>query len=96
MELSETQELEWYCQERLRREHDPSPARDRRFDEAERRFRSARCANLYRQYKQRGIAALAGVGSRVLLDKLQRDEARVEFVPLNRQYLHLAPLVGVA
>ena len=43
-----------------------------------------------------GGAALAGVGSRVLLDKLQRDEARVEFVPLNRQYLHLAPLVGVA
>ena len=30
------------------------------------------------------------------LDKLQRNEARVEFVPLKRQYLHLAPLVGVA
>lgn len=96
MELSEMQELEWYCQERLRRERDPSPARDRRFEEAERRFRSARCANLYRQYKQRGIAALSGVVSRVLLDKLQRNEGRVEFVPLKRQYLHLAPLVGVA
>lgn len=96
MELSALQELEWYCQERLRREADPSPARDRRFDEAERRFRTARCASLYRQYKQRGVAALNGVVTRVLVDKLQRKEARVEFVPLTRQYLHLAPLVGVA
>jgi hypothetical protein len=37
-----------------------------------------------------------GVVTRVLLDKLQRREARVEFVPLKKQYLHLAPLVGVA
>lgn len=96
MELSAMQEFEWYCQERLRRESDPSPSRDRRFEEAERRFRSPRCANLYRQYNQRGVAALTGVVSRVLLDKLQRSEARVEFVRLKRQYLHLAPLVGVA
>jgi hypothetical protein len=32
----------------------------------------------------------------VLLDKLQRKEARVELVPLKRQYLHLGPLVSVA
>jgi hypothetical protein len=31
----------------------------------------------------------------VLLDKLQRKEARVECVPLKRQCLHLAPLVRV-
>jgi hypothetical protein len=42
------------------------------------------------------VAALTGVVSHVLLDKLQRNEARVEFVLLKRQYLHLAPLVGVA
>jgi hypothetical protein len=96
MEFSAVQELEWYCEERLRREADPSPPHDRRFAEAERRFRSPKCANLYRQYKQRGTAALNGAVSRVLLDKLQRKEARVEFVPLTRQYLHLARLVGVA
>jgi hypothetical protein len=81
---------------RLRREAHPSPPRDRRFAEAERRFRSPKCANLYRQYKQRGTAALSGAVSRVLLDKLQRKEARVELVPLKRQYLHLGPLVSVA
>ncbi|AMY06913.1 hypothetical protein LuPra_00075 [Luteitalea pratensis] len=86
--------MEWYCQERLHRESDPSPASDRRFDEAERRFKTARCASLYRQFKQRRMAALSGVVTRVLLDKMQRKEARVEFVPLKRQYLHLAPLVA--
>ena len=50
----------------------------------------------HRQFKQRGVAALNGVVTRVLLDKQQRKVARVEFVPLKRQYLHLAPLVGVA
>lgn len=50
----------------------------------------------YRQDKQRYIAALAGVVSRVLLDKPQRDEAVVESVLLKRQYLHPGPLAGVA
>ena len=67
-----------------------------RSSDAERRFRTARCANLYRQFKQRGMAALSAAVTRVLLEKLQRREARVEFVPLNRRYLQLALLLCVA
>jgi hypothetical protein len=34
---------------------------------------------------QSGVIAVSGVVARVLLDKLQRKEARVAFVPLKRR-----------
>ncbi len=68
----DSDEFEWYCAERLRREREPSMAPEPRFVEAERKFRSARMGILYRLFRQYGAGILSNLWSPLLHDKLQR------------------------
>ena len=93
----ETQpELLWYFRERQKRPHDRPPSEDQRFRTAALYYRAPRFRALYRAWEHQGDGVVYATPSGVLKDKLERREGRFEFLPLTRQYLHLASLVGVA
>ena len=64
--------------------------------EVMRRYGRARLRTLRRTWSQEGDQALWSAQSPTLRDHLQAGRGRVEFVALNRQYLQLSQLVGVA
>lgn len=62
--------------------------------ESAERFRAPRFRALYRAWQQHGDAVLWSAQSSVLKGKFFEGDARVECLELERQYLHLSPLVG--
>lgn len=72
------------------------PAADFDLATAKRKFAAARFRARYRMWQVDPSAALWGVGSSALRDKLARGEGRIEFMELPHQYLQLTSLVGVA
>jgi hypothetical protein len=79
------------------RDHTSPPTGvDRRFRDATKAFGSPRFAALYRAWLGEGDPVLWAARSGVVSDAVERGEGRVETVVLSRQYLHLAPLVGLA
>jgi hypothetical protein len=64
--------------------------------EAMQRHGRARLSTLRRTWSQDGDRALWSAQSPTLRDHLQAGQGRIEFVALNRQYLQLSQLVGVA
>ena len=91
---SEADELGWHFEQR-RHANKGSATCDPRFVEAAKRFSAPRFRALYRLWLQHGDSVLWNTYSTLLADKFERGEAKVEFVVLSRQYLHLSPLVGV-
>ena len=89
-------ELVWYFGERQKSPHDRAPADDPRFRTASLYYRAPRFRALHQAWLHQGDTVIWGAASFALKDKLERREGRFEFVPLARQYLHLASLVGVA
>jgi len=71
---------------------------DRLSDAAEvmQRYGRMRVRALRRTWEQEGNSALWSAQSHTLRDHLQTGRGRLEFVTLNRQYLQLSQLVGVA
>jgi hypothetical protein len=94
--LESAEELEWFFQERQRRQQAPSEPPDERFRRAVSMFRWPRFRALFRVWQQEGSPAIWAAQSHILRDALARQEGRVEFVRLAHQYFHLASLVGVA
>jgi len=90
------EELQWFFRERQRRQRSPSTPMDERFWTAASAFRAPRFRVLYRLWEQEGDPVIWAAQSGVLKDALERKQARVEFVQLSQQYLHLSSLVGVA
>jgi hypothetical protein len=64
--------------------------------EVARRYGRWRVRALRRAWEQDGNSALWSAQSHALRDHLQLGRGRVEFVALNRQYLQLSHLLGVA
>ena len=60
------------------------------------RYGRMRVRALRRTWEQEGNSALWSAQSHTLRDHLQTGRGRLEFVSLNRQYLQLSQLVGVA
>ena len=60
------------------------------------RYGRMRVRALRRSWEQEGDSALWSAQSYALRDHLQIGRGRLEFFALNRQYLHLSQLVGVA
>ncbi len=81
-----------------RRRDTAANAADPPFEVAEvtQRYGRARLRTLRRTWEQDGDQALWSAQSPTLRDHLQTDRGRIEFVALNRQYLQLSQLVGVA
>jgi hypothetical protein len=93
---SDPDEIRWYFQQLRLAEGVSARPVDPRFVEAERRFAGARFRLLYRLWRQCGDNVVWNLRAPHLRDKLERGEARIEFVVLNRQYLHRSHLVGIA
>ena len=64
--------------------------------EAVRRYGRMRVRALRHTWEQDGDSAIWSAQSHTLRDHLQTGRGRLEFVSLNRQYLQLSQLVGVA
>jgi len=96
IEASTAEGLRGFFVERQRRQQAPSEPADERFRSASLPYRAPKFGALFRRWQQDGDAAISAAQSPVLRDALQGGAGRVEFVKLTRQYLHLAPLVGVA
>ena len=96
IEPSTAEGLRWFFAERQRRQQSPAERPDERFRSASLAYRAPRFRALFRRWQDDGDLAIWAAQSAVLRDALQRGAGRVEFVRLTRQYLHLAPLVGVA
>jgi hypothetical protein len=90
------EELQWYFRERQRAEEGASTSDEKRFRSARMAFRTPRFRVLYRVWRQQDDPVIWAAQSHILRDALERRDARVEFVQLSHQYLHLASLVGVA
>jgi hypothetical protein len=90
------EELEWFFNERRRRNDAASEPADDRFRQAVSICRAPRFRALYRFWQEEGNRAIWAAQSHTLRDALARQEGRVEFVRLAHQYFHLASLVGVA
>jgi hypothetical protein len=75
---------------------EPTSSADRRFRDDTRAFGAGRFAALYRAWLVEGDQVLWAARSVVVPDAVERGEGHVEVVVLSRQYLHLAPLVGLA
>lgn len=93
---SAVEELAWFFRERQRRAKEPDASVDRRFRDNTKAFGAARFAALYRAWLADGDPGLWAARSVAVPDAVERAEGRVETVVLSRQYLHLAPLVGLA
>ncbi len=92
-------ELRWFFPQRQRRQQDPqagAPQDDPRFGADCFAFRSPRYRALFRLWQQIGHLAIWNAQMPHLRDALERQKARVEFVRLSHQYLHLSRLVGAA
>ena len=96
IEPSTAEGLRGFFPVRQLQQHSQSEAAGERFRSASLAYRTPRFRALFRKWQQDGDAAIFAAQSPVLRDALQRGAGRVEFVKLTRQYLHLAPLVGVA
>ena len=81
-----------------RRQHAATKVPEAPLDVAEvmQRYGRARLRTLRRTWLQEGDQALWSAQSSTLRDHLQTGRGRVEFLALNRQYLQLSQLVGVA
>jgi hypothetical protein len=88
-------EMAWYFRQR-QATGERSPADDERFRNAIGIYRAPRFRALHRVWLEHGDWVLSATPSQILQDKLDRREARFEFMPLRRQYLHLSSLVGIA
>jgi hypothetical protein len=92
-------ELRWFFPERQRREQhadESAPIDEKRFRQDCFAFRTPRYRMLFRLWQQIGDLAIWNAQSPLLHDALDRGQARVEFVRLSHQYLHLSRIVGVA
>lgn len=95
LRLGMAEELEWYFHERERRQQAPDVPMDDRFTRSRAAFSAPRFRVLYRAWQKQGDGVIWATKSHVLLDALERQEGRVEFVQLPHQYMHLSSLVGV-
>lgn len=96
---SAADELRWLFPERQRRQQDAqagAPQDDARYGAACFAFRTTRYRALFRLWQQIGDLAIWNAQMPHLRDTLELKKARVEFVRLSRQYLHLSRLVGAA
>ena len=93
---SDEPDLRWYFEHRRTPAHALAPADQKRLHEAQRRFRGPRFPMLEQAWRERGDSALWYVCSPGIADQVDRGFAAIEFVRLQRQYLHLDHLVGVA
>ena len=93
---SSANELKWFFRERQRCQSLLPGAADRRFRDAAKTFNAPRFAALYRAWLTDGDTALWTADSVALPDAVERGEGHIECTVLARQYLHLAPLVGIA
>ncbi|MEP6917454.1 MAG: hypothetical protein ABJC89_17520 [Acidobacteriota bacterium] len=89
-----TDQLRSYFRSRKGGDAAAAPAMDPGRKEASERFRGPRFRALYRAWQQHGDAVLWSAQSSVLKSKFFEGDARIECVELDRQYLHLSPLVG--
>ena len=92
-------ELRWFFPERQRRQQHPdesAPIDDKRFRGDCVAFRPPRYRMLHRLWQLMGDLAICNAQSPLLHDALDRGQARVEFVRLSHQYLHLSRIVGAA
>jgi hypothetical protein len=96
LEASTADELAWFFHERRRLADAPSAAPDRRFQDDATAFAAPRFSALYRAWMSEGDPALWVAQSVAVPDAVSRGEGQVECVVLAHQYLHLAPLVGMA
>ena len=94
--LSDGKDLEWLFEQRKRAEQEPAFTLDARAREAADRYRGPRFEALEKAWRTHVAYAVATVYCNGLDDQFVRGQAAVEFVPMTRQYLHLAHLVGVA
>jgi hypothetical protein len=88
--------LYWYFPERQRVDEGTPPTEETRFRGARQAYRTPRFRVLYRLWREHGNTVVSAAQSHILKDALDRGDARVEFMPLEHQYLHLSHLVGVA
>ena len=93
---SDEPDLRWYFEHRRTPVRSLAPADQTRLKEAQRHFRGPRFLMLEQAWRERGDSALWYVCSPGIADQVDRGFAAIEFVPLQRQYLHLDHLVGVA
>jgi hypothetical protein len=96
---SAADELRWFFPERQRRQQDSqagAPKDDARYGAACFTFRAPRYRVLFRLWQQIGELAIWNAQMPHLRDTLELKKARVEFVRLSRQYLHLSRLVGAS
>ena len=75
---------------------EPGFTLDARAREAADRYRGPRFEALEKAWRALGVYAVAAIYCNGLDDQFVRGQAAVEFVPMTRQYLHLAHLVGTA
>ncbi len=91
---AEVEELRWYFERRRSLgEHAPD-SEEERFRRAHIMFSKPRYRALYKQWSELGDGLLDLQGSHLLGEALERQSGRVDCHVLERQYSHLAPLVG--
>jgi hypothetical protein len=93
---SVAEDLQWFFQERQRRQEARAAGPDDRFRTASMAYRAPRFQALFRRWQHEGDQAIWAAQSPTLKTALERHEGRVEFVKLSHQYFHLSSLVGVA
>jgi hypothetical protein len=92
---SDGEELLWFFRQRREATSQPAFLHDARYLEAAKQF-SARFAVLEKVWRLHGDDVIWNTYSKGIEDQFDIGRAAVEFTVIQRQYLHLAHLVGVA
>jgi hypothetical protein len=90
------EELLWFFHQRRGVARQPAFVPDARYVEAAKQFSGPRFAVLEKVWRLHGDDVIWNSYSRGIEDQFEIGRAAVEFIVIQRQYLHLAHLVGVA
>jgi hypothetical protein len=93
---SDGEELLWFFRRRREAAAQPAFVPDARYLEAAKQFSAPRFAVLEKVWRLHGDDVIWNTYSKGIEDQFEIGRAAVEFTVIQRQYLHLAHLVGVA